>query len=99
MDIRILKREKDTLEFEIVGEDHTFCNLLRELLSRDERVVMAAYRVDHPLVGHPRFVVMTDGSADPKDVLLEKAKLMRDLALEFKEACAKALSGEYEKKR
>ncbi|HNR43948.1 MAG TPA: DNA-directed RNA polymerase subunit L [Methanofastidiosum sp.] len=73
MDIEVIKNEGSYLEFRIIGEDHTLCNILREVLLRNEKVKVAAYRIDHPLLDRkrPMFIINTDGTVSPKDVLLE----------------------------
>lgn len=73
LDIEVIKNEGSYLEFRIIGEDHTLCNILREVLLRNEKVKVAAYRIDHPLLDRkrPMFIINTDGTVSPKDVLLE----------------------------
>jgi len=64
------------MEFRIIGEDHTLCNVLREALLKNEKVKVAAYRIDHPLLDRkrPMFIINTDGTISPKDALLEAIK-------------------------
>lgn len=68
MEITILESKKHRLVFELRGADHTFCNALKQELWHDEAVKVAAYNIDHPLVGVPKFVV--ESSADAKEALL-----------------------------
>jgi len=70
MEASILEESKDKLVVSIKGEDHTFCNLLREELTNDKDVTVAAYRINHPLVGIPNMLIETKGK-DPKKALLE----------------------------
>lgn len=59
MEVRII-RERDTeLELELVGEDHTFCNALREILNANDNVVTASYKAEHPLLGNPKIYLKT----------------------------------------
>ncbi len=68
MEIRVIEESDSVLEFEVAGEDHTFCNLLREALSRDPRVEVASYRIDHPLVAKPVvFLQVKDGVEVPRE--------------------------------
>ncbi len=53
MQLRILKESDTEMEIEVVGEDHTLCNLLRRVLNEDEKVVSAAYKIEHPLLSNP----------------------------------------------
>ncbi|HIH24535.1 TPA: DNA-directed RNA polymerase subunit L [Candidatus Woesearchaeota archaeon] len=68
MEITILESKKHRIVFELRGADHTFCNALKQELWNDESVKIAAYNIDHPLVGVPKFVV--ESSADAKEALL-----------------------------
>lgn len=86
MEINILKEEKGTMEFEITGEGHTFCNLLRVELWESVDTSLASYNVKHPLVGTPVFAVSLK-KGKPKKALLDavdslkaKIKEMRALA-------------------
>ena len=56
MEVKILKETERELEFELIGEDHTFCNLLKEKLN-SKKNVLAAYRIEHPLIGNPKFYI------------------------------------------
>lgn len=76
LDIEVIKNEGSFMEFRIIGEDHTLCNVLREALLKNEKVKVAAYRIDHPLLDRkrPMFIINTDGTISPKDALLEAIK-------------------------
>ena len=73
MEIKITEDKKNRLVFEIEGEDHTFCNLIKKELWNDEHVKVAAYNIDHPMVGKPKMIVETDGE-DPRKALADAAK-------------------------
>ncbi len=55
----MLKESKNELEFELVGEDHAFCNALRRALNDNEDVLVATYKVTHPLLSSPRMLIKT----------------------------------------
>ena len=76
MDIEVLKNEGNLMEFSIIGEDHTLCNVLRDALLENQKVKVAAYKIDHPLLDkkRPKFIINTDGTISPKDALLEAIK-------------------------
>ena len=59
METRVVRKEESLLEFEIVGEDHTFLNALREALKDQSGVLFAAYRSSHPLLESPIFYLRT----------------------------------------
>jgi DNA-directed RNA polymerase subunit L len=59
METRVVRKEESLLEFEIVGEDHTFLSALREALKDQSGVLFAAYRSPHPLLESPIFYLRT----------------------------------------
>ena len=67
MEVKILKETERELEFELIGEDHTFCNLLKEKLN-SKKNVLAAYRIEHPLIGNPKFYIKLEGDIEVKEV-------------------------------
>jgi len=54
-----IKEKENELEFELIGEDHTFSWLLLEELLSDKNVEIAQYNIPHPLTGQPVFYVKT----------------------------------------
>ena len=66
MEVKILEQAKDFIKVELVGEDHTLANVLRDELNNDSHVVVSGYKRDHPLVGSPVLIVKTDGKEDPR---------------------------------
>ncbi|MHC1627851.1 MAG: DNA-directed RNA polymerase subunit L [Candidatus Nezhaarchaeales archaeon] len=73
MKIRILEKNEKSMKFEVIGEGHTFCNLLRDFLMKNPDVEFAAYRIDHPLVSNPIFYLRTRQSK-PEDALKKAAE-------------------------
>ena len=53
MELKVLKEEKNILELEIKGEDHTLANLLRGELWNTDGVELASYNLKHPIVSSP----------------------------------------------
>lgn len=79
MEINILKQEKNKIEFEILEEDHTLCNILRKKLWENKDVSAAAYRIEHPLVSNPVMLVETK-KGDPKKILFKAVEgLKKDI--------------------
>ncbi|MCC6042092.1 MAG: DNA-directed RNA polymerase subunit L [Candidatus Verstraetearchaeota archaeon] len=90
MKVRILERGERSLKIEIIGEGHTFCNLLRDFLLRNPDVEFVAYRIDHPLVSNPVFYVRTkDGR--PEEALRKAAEDMVVALEDFKKIFSSAL--------
>jgi DNA-directed RNA polymerase subunit L len=79
MELKIVEDSKNKLVFEIKGVSHGFCMMLKEQLLGDDHVKVATYRVEHPLVNIPRFLVETDG-AEPRSVVLSAIKKLKTFA-------------------
>ena len=94
MKIEVIKREENVLEFYLDGEDHTFANLLNEVLHEDEHVTFAGYTIEHPVLmaRKPRFRVVTDGKVTPEKALEVAAQKIFDRARTVLEAWKTALS-------
>ena len=73
METKILEESKNRLVFEIIGEGHTLCNILRKELWNDGHVKAAAYNIEHPQMKEPRVIIETDG-ANPRKKLKDATK-------------------------
>jgi DNA-directed RNA polymerase subunit L len=110
MEIKIIHEAKDELEFELIGEDHTFCNCLRTVLNRNKNVLSATYRIEHPLLTPPRMRIKTkdvSGLKIPqrivplsavKGVAEKREKLLRKAGIKTANALAKADAEKLSKK-
>ncbi|MBU7047316.1 MAG: DNA-directed RNA polymerase subunit L [Theionarchaea archaeon] len=87
MELEVVRKEDNKLEVVLVGEDHTFANLLRRILREDEHVTYSAYKVDHPLLDRTRPVIFveTDGKETPKEALIKAALKIKEQINEFGE--------------
>jgi DNA-directed RNA polymerase subunit L len=90
MQLKIIKRDSNSLVMEVDGEGHTLCNLLESVLLEDEDVEFASYSISHPLVAKPVITVRTKGNKSPEDALreavrkiLERGRMLRE---EFEKA-------------
>ena len=88
MEFKILEESKTKLVFQLIGETHTFCNLLKDELQNIKGVDIATYRIDHPLIGIPQFLIETKG-VEPKKALHSALKSIKKNAEEFKKEAAK----------
>ena len=77
MEINVIKEDKNKIEVEITGEDHTLCNALRKELWKDKSIKDAAYSIEHPLVSSPKILVETE-KEDPKKALAKAADSLKD---------------------
>ncbi|MAG47725.1 DNA-directed RNA polymerase subunit L [archaeon] len=57
MEIKILEQDKNKIEFEVIGEDHTLCNAVRNELWSFNETDVSAYRIDHSLISEPIMLV------------------------------------------
>lgn len=84
MKIKVLKKGKNKLKLEIIGEDHTFCNALRKELWNDNDVQVAGYNIEHPLVSNPVLTLETE-KKDPKKVLESTIKRLKKRNAQIKD--------------
>ncbi len=92
MELNIVEEGKNKLLLEVEGEDHTFCNALKNELLNDSHVKVATYNIKHPLVSNPVLIVETDGKS-PKSVLEAAAKKLGKLVDKFKKDYSKEIKG------
>lgn len=89
--IKIEKRNDRELIFTLTGDQHGIPNLISKLAIRKPYVSYAAYIVDHPQTSQPRVVIITDGTRDPVDVLIEILIEAKTYTQNLKEAIEKLL--------
>jgi DNA-directed RNA polymerase subunit L len=91
--IKIINRTGNSIEVELVNDDHSLSNLLKDiLLEKKDKVAMASYDIEHPVldpetgmyISNPKLIVKTTEGNNPEDVLKEALKEVIDL-------CNKAL--------
>ena len=73
MDINILEESKKRMVFEIIGESHGFCNILRDALWQTKKVKAAGYNISHPLTGTPKIIIEAE-SGDTRSILKDALK-------------------------
>ncbi len=88
MEFNVIEETKNRLVFQLKGETHTFCNALKHELQQVKGVTAATYRIDHPLVGVPQFLLETKG-IEPRKALKEASKALKKKAEEFKKEVGK----------
>ena len=95
MEIKVLKKTSDEMHVEIIGEGHTFCNLLEKALLEDPMVEVGGYSLQHPLVSNPvvhvRMKEKRKPEKRPETALKEAAEKARRLSNEFQVSFEKAL--------
>ena len=88
MEFNVLEETKTKLVFQLKGETHTFCNLLKTELQNVKGVEIATYRIDHPLIGVPQFLIETKG-VEPRKALKDALKTLKRTVDEFKKEVGK----------
>jgi DNA-directed RNA polymerase subunit L len=91
MEVKVISKSKNELRLEIVGEDHTFCNLLQNILLGDKNVELAGYDQPHPLIRSSIIYVKTRREISPEKTLLNALESMQDLNKEFAEKFSEAV--------
>jgi len=87
MELKVIEESKNKLVFELSGETHTFCNALKQELKLVKGVEIATYKIDHPLVGVPKFLIETKG-IEPRAALKEALKTLKKSVKEFQKEVA-----------
>lgn len=85
--MKVVEEEANRLVFEVTGETHTLCNILRKRLMSQDEVTAAAYDITHPLVGQPEFEV---NGSNPRDSIKTASEGIKEEASQFKDAITKA---------
>jgi len=67
MEYEILKEETHELQIQFSEIDHGFLNLIKEAIWQQSGVEIASFRVEHPEVSKPLFILKTKGK-DAKKV-------------------------------
>jgi len=91
MQVKVLQKSKNELRIEIVGEDHTFCNLLQNILLQDKNVEIAGYDQPHPLIRSSIVYVRTRREVPPEKALLSALANIKNLNKEFNEKFERAV--------
>ena len=89
MELRLVSKSANKLEIEVIGENDTLLNLLKQKLLQDATVETATYVMGHPYLDNPLFVVETK-SGKPDAALKNAAKDLRAQFDEFESLLARA---------
>ncbi|MHA2502323.1 MAG: RpoL/Rpb11 RNA polymerase subunit family protein [Candidatus Kariarchaeaceae archaeon] len=83
--IQIQTVEEDYLRMQIKDDPHTLYNLLRLMALKEKGVVLAGYARDRTFEDSLMFQIRTDGTVDPKKVLVDAARQVAALAESFRQ--------------
>ena len=82
MEFNVIEESKTKLIFELKGESHSFCNVLKKELQETKGVELVTYKIDHPLVGIPKFQLETKG-VEPRKALKSALATLKKKVKEF----------------
>lgn len=91
MEVELLEKEGTKMKLRLVGEGHSFSNVLRKKLHEDERIETSAYNIAHPLLSDPEVHVKTEERKSPKRALIRAADELSEEYEEVKNKLEKAL--------
>jgi len=91
VEVKVLSKSKNELRIEVVGEDHTFCNLLQNVLLQDKNVELAGYDQPHPLIRSSIVYLRTKRDTSPEKTLLSALSSIQELNKEFNDKFGKAV--------
>lgn len=69
MELNIVEKSKNRVVVEMTDGDISLYNVIRKELWNDKDVKIAGCNIDHPLVGKPRLIVETKGTAKPLEAI------------------------------
>ena len=78
MQIQVLDQVDNRIKFSLNGAGHTFCNNLKHELYAEKDIEYAAYKVDHPLVSIPTFLIQKSSKTKFSAILKSAAKRIKD---------------------
>ncbi|MBI5553685.1 MAG: DNA-directed RNA polymerase subunit L [Candidatus Diapherotrites archaeon] len=90
MELEVISKDKNLLEFRLKGERHSLPNLLKARLSENKSVEFVSYMLAHPLDTDAVFVIRTKGK-DPVKVLEEGLEEIETELESFEAGLKKAL--------
>lgn len=74
------------MEVEVLGENETFLNPLKQKLLQDKDVEIAEYVIEHPSLSIPRVYFRVKGNAKPQVVLKRTISALLKEYKEFEDA-------------
>lgn len=75
MEMKVVSKEKNSIEIELIGINKTLLQPLIQALLRDDKVEFANSTRKHPFVDHPKLHIKVK-SGEPIDAFLRAAKAL-----------------------
>ncbi len=87
MEIKFLEKSKEKWEIKIIGESHTFCNVIRKELWNDKDLKQAGYFIKHSLTEDPILVIESKNPEKSiKNTIQSLKKQNKDFLTKFNKA-------------
>lgn len=83
MDLKLITKDKNSMEIEIIGEDETLLEPLKQKLLEDSNVEVATYLTGHPMLENPKIIIKVK-SGKPQSAIKKAAKALANDYEEFK---------------
>lgn len=77
MDVRVIRKDDKMIEVELIGENETLLNVMKQRLLQSPDVESATFLVGHPLLDQPRLVAHVR-KGKPEAALKAAAKELRE---------------------
>ncbi len=87
MELKVLEKKANKLKLQVLGETHTFLNLITEYAWL-AHASQASYIIQHPYLSEPELIVT---SSNPKKTLRDATQILIDRAEEFRLSFKRAL--------
>lgn len=91
MEMRFIQKDKNLIEFECEKADHSILQLLAEKLNNQDGVEFAAYKIEHPMLKKPKFIIKTK-KKEASAFLLEALKSIQQDFEEFRKKVADTMA-------
>lgn len=84
MEIKIIEQRKDYIKFNIIGETHTFGNLLKDEINLNKDTDFATYRKEHPSNDYIEVIVQAQKGKDVNKIISDSLDNIEKNANNFK---------------
>jgi DNA-directed RNA polymerase subunit L len=88
LELKLVNKEKDSMEIEILGENETLLEPLKQKLLEDDNVEIATFLMGHPMLESPKLIVKVK-SGKPQAALKKAAKALANDFEEFRDVVMK----------
>ena len=91
MELKAITLNDREMEIEVLGENETFLNPIKQQLLKDREVDIAEYVIEHPFLSIPKIYFRTKSGAKPTVVLKRTIKALLKDYKDFEDAFQRGL--------